>query len=399
VPACPTGAIKQNEDGYWIDETLCNNCRGYHAEPQCVVSCPINSPVPKRAKKGRCKVDDRVATSPDLFPDGKTSPFASAIAVWELCNILAQRQTLAWEMDNTDKLFDQKQVNRGWGRLVFCSTDSLDPDPPTALKGEQAKAAIAALDIRAACIHLIFAAYATILDKPWEEEFIVSDRQLEDYLGLDKRKDLSKPARLTLLKELVQQPCKIQGSIYWHQQGKVHGFAIEKSRLWHLVDIQHHFQEDELGCKHLVGLTFTIRTGEWAKYFLNKQGCKANTAFYQYGILPKSLLNMVMSIWQQREGAVRMLSWLLFKTKMGKDQRITVPTLMRVAYGEGKVTQASLYREERKRLLRTFEGDLEMLHQYGLKPVFDPVTYPPEIQPLWAKLADLPDEAEEALEF
>jgi DNA-binding transcriptional regulator YiaG len=355
--------------------------------------------VPKQAKKGRCKVDDRVATSPDLFPDGKTNPFASAIAVWELCNILTQRQTLAWEQDDHGKLLYHRHVNGGRGRLEFRITDTLDPDPPIALKGEDASSAIANFDIRSACTHLIFAAHATALEKPWEEEFTISDRQLEDYLGLEKRKDLSKPARLTLLKELVQQPCKVKVSIYWHQQGKVNGFAIEKTRLWHLVDIQHHFQEDEQGCKHLVGLTFKIRAGEWAKYFLNKQGCKAGAAFYQYGLLPKSLLSMVMSIWQQREGAARMLLWLLFKTKMGKEQRITVPTLMRVAYGEEKVTQASLYREERKRLLRTFEGDLEVLHHYGLKPIFDPATYPPEIQPLWAKLSDLPDDAEEALEF
>jgi DNA-binding transcriptional regulator YiaG len=55
--------------------------------------------------------------------------------------------------------------------------------------------------------------------------------------------------------------------------------------------------------------------------------------------------------------------------------------------------------ENRQRLLRIFESDLEVLDRYGLKPVFDPVTYPPEIQPLWAKLVDIPEDAEAALEF
>jgi hypothetical protein len=68
------------------------------------------------------------------------------------------------------------------------------------------------------------------------------------------------------------------------------------------VEIQNHFQDDDLGCKHLVGLTFKVRAGLWAKYFLNQQGYKKYTAFYQYGILPKSLLSTVMSIWQQHEG-------------------------------------------------------------------------------------------------
>jgi DNA-binding transcriptional regulator YiaG len=94
-----------------------------------------------------------------------------------------------------------------------------------------------------------------------------------------------------------------------------------------------------------------------------------------------------------------MLLWLLFKTKMGSEQRLTIPTLMRIAYGETKVLQAATQREERKRLLRSFESDLEAIDRYGLKPIFDPITYPSDIQPLWVKLADLPDDADAALEF
>ncbi|UBF24037.1 helix-turn-helix domain-containing protein [Kovacikia minuta CCNUW1] len=142
-----------------------------------------------------------------------------------------------------------------------------------------------------------------------------------------------------------------------------------------------------------------MKAGAWAKHFLNQQGARESTAFYQYSSLPKSLLLTVTSLWQQHEGACRMLLWLLFKTKMGSEQRLTLPTLMRIAYGEAKVLQAATQREERKRLVRSFESDLEVLNHYGLKPIFDPVTYPPDIQPLWAKLADLPDDAEAALEF
>jgi DNA-binding transcriptional regulator YiaG len=398
-PHCPTGAIRIESEQYWIDPILCNSCAGYYPEPQCVVLCPISSAVPLQAKKGRCKVDIRTATSPDLFPNRKNNPFASAIVMWELCNVLAQQRSLPWKNDASGTISYQRQVSKARGTITFRITDTVESEPPVALEGEAARSAIAVLDIRAACMHLIYAAHATALDKPWEQEFVISDRQIEDYLGLEKRKDLSKLAKLTLIKDLAQQPCKITTCIDWPQQGKVKGFSVEDSRLWHLLGIQHHFQEDDLGCKHLVGLTFRIKAGIWTQYFLNKQGCKERTAFYQYGSLPKSLLSAVMSIWQQHEGAARMMLWLLFKTKMGREQRITVPTLMRVAYGEEKVSVAASHREERKRLLRTFESDLEVLNHYGLKPVFDPVTYPPDIQPLWAKLVDLPDDADAALEF
>jgi DNA-binding transcriptional regulator YiaG len=58
-----------------------------------------------------------------------------------------------------------------------------------------------------------------------------------------------------------------------------------------------------------------------------------------------------------------------------------------------------LNREKRKRLLRRFESDLEVLNHYQIKPIFDPVTYPTAIQPLWARLAAIPDDAEEAMDF
>ena len=398
-PHCPTGAIRIENEQYWIDPTLCNNCVGHYSEPQCVVYCPICSPAPLQAKKGRCKIDARTATSPDLFSNGKSNPFASAIVMWELCNLLAQRQSILWDTDDEGKLCYQRQVNQGRGAIAFRITDTIDPDPPVALEGATAVYAIETLDIRAACLHLIYAAHATAVDKPWEQEFIINDQQIEEYLGLEKRKDLSKLTKLILIKDIAQQPCKVTTTIDWPQQGKVRAFSVEESRLWHLLSTEHLFQEDDKGCKHLVGLTFRVKAGIWAQYFLNKQGCKEGTAFYQYGSLPKSLLSTVMSIWQQHEGAARMMLWLLFKTKMGKEQRITVATLLRVAYGEEKVSFASAQREERKRLLRTFESDLEVLSHYGLKPIFDPITYPPEIQPLWAKLVNIPDDAEAALEF
>lgn len=393
-PQCPTGAIRIEDNEYWVDPGLCNNCEGYYSEPQCVIACPTNSPIPWQAKKGRCKVEPRDASSLDLFSNGKNNPFASAIAIWEACNVLAQRTSLHWETDEEGYISYSRQVNQGRGAIAFHIQDPFKVnDKATDI------AAIEGLDIRAACIHLIFAAYATALEQPWEQEFAIDERQIEKYLGMEKRKDLSKAAKLALMKNIVQQACSLIISIDWPQQGRINGFSLVGSRLWHLVDIQHHFQEDNLGCKYLIGLTFKVKAGLWAQYFLNKQACKERTAFYQYGSLPKTLLTTVMSIWQQHEGAVRLMLWLLFKTKMGKEQRITIPTLLRIAYGEEKVALASRQREERKRLLRTFESDLEILNHYGMKPLFDPVTYPPEIQPLWAKLIDLPEDPDEALEF
>lgn len=166
---CPTGAIKQENNAYWIDPTLCNNCEGYYPEPQCVERCPTHSPMPLQAKKGRNKVDVRELTSPDLFANKKTNPFASAIVIWEACNVLAQRKSLRWAKDESGNLCYQRQVNQGKGEITFNYTSS--PFNNELVRELQP---IEALDIRASCVHLIFAAHATALEQPWEQEFTLS---------------------------------------------------------------------------------------------------------------------------------------------------------------------------------------------------------------------------------
>ena len=400
VPECPTGAIQIDEkNGHWVEPGLCNNCEDLDSKPLCVNSCPDSLPVTLPTKKGRYKAEERVLNSHHLFANGHNHPIASSMVIWEACNVLAKGSAFPWQIDSNDKVYFERQVKQGKGKIEFHLSKTFNGTITKTLNYQQAESAIKSMDIRAACIHLIFAAFATNLERPWEQEFTVDNKQLETYLGLNKRKDLSKAAKLTLIKTLVQQPCQLLTSIDWFRQGKIQSFSVPEDRIWHLVGIDNHFQEDDQGYKHLVGVTFRIKAGIWAKYFLNKEGYKKYLAYYQYGTLPKFLLTTVMTIWHQHEGTVRMMLWLLFKTKMGKQQRVTIPKLMYVAYGEAKVREASLNREKRKRLLRRFESDLEVLHHYQIKPIFDPVTYPTEIQPLWARLASIPDDAEEAMDF
>ena len=399
LPKCPTGAIQidKNQE-HWIEPGLCHNCENENSQPPCVTSCPDSLPLPLPNKKGRYKAKPKILSTSYLFANGHNNPLASSMVIWEACNLLAKGSDFPWQ-SNHNRLYYRRSVKQGKGKIEFQLTDDVISDFPQILTAENADLTIEAMDMRSACVHLIFAALATSLEKPWEQEFAIDNEQLETYLGLDKRKDLTKAAKLTLIKTLVQQTCKLLAKIDWPRQGQIASFSVPEDRIWHLKAIEPHFQQDTHGYKHLVGMSFKIRAGLWAKYFLNKQGYKKFAAYYQYGTLPKFLLTAVMSIWHQHEGAIRMMLWLLFKTKMGKQQRITIPRLMYVAYGEAKVKRTSAYREKRKRLLRKFESDLEVLHHYKIKPVFDPVTYPTKIQPFWAKLASVPDDAEDAMEF
>lgn len=400
LPECPNEAIQIDKNSeHWIEPGLCNNCGDNDSQTPCVSSCPDSLPLLLPKKKGRYKAEPLTLNTHYLFPNGHNNPIASSMVVWEACNILAKGSLFPWQIDNDSQLYFERPVKQGKGKIEFRLGKGVNSKLTQTLSDRDAQSVIEDMDIRAACVHLIFAAFVTNLERPWEQEFAIDNKQLETYLGLNKRKDLSKAAKLTLVKSLVTQSCKLITKIDWFRQGRIPAFSVPEDRLWHLTTIDNHFQQDIDGYKHLVGMTFKIKAGMWSKYFLNKQGYKKYAAYYQYGTLPKFLLTTVMTIWHQHEGAVRMMLWLLFKTKMGKQQRITVSRLMYVAYGEAKVREASLNRDKRKRLLRRFESDLEVLNHYQIKPIFDPVTYPPEIQPFWAKLAAIPDDAEEAMEF
>lgn len=399
-PLCPQNAIKPNRgsDGYWIDPTLCDGCPDFEI-PLCVSACDMEALKLLPPKKGRCKSSLLPVAIPSIFLNRKTSPFASCLVMWETCNILAQRQALPWTPDTEGKFCYRRPINRNRGEMRFRLAADAEMNSSKPMSMEAGEEAIANFDIRATCIHLIFAAYVMTIDHPWQNAFVLNDQHIAKYLGLDKRKDLTKLDKLTLIKNLVHQSCQILATLDWPQQGKVNAFSLDEHFVWQLLDTQYYFEKDSKGHQHLIGLSFTVKAGLWAKHFLNKQEYRAQTAFYQYGTLPQSLLREVMSRWQQHQGAIRILLWNLFKLRLGGDQRVKVRTLMRVAYGEEQLHQAATVRGAHKRLLKAFESDLEAICQYGLKPLFDPKTYPLDIQPLWVRAASIPDDVDEEVNF
>ncbi len=331
---------------------------------------------------GQKTVPKAPSTNPDLFANGITGNFATCKLLWESVNILTQRTDLLWQPDDEGKLSYTSAFKDGRGRLIFWVTDNPEEQYPETLAGEAALAVIETFDIRAACMHLIYAAHVTTLDRPWEEEFVIDDTQIASYLGLDKRKDLTKEKRLKLIERISEQPAQILTFLHWPQQGSIESFYVEKSKLWE-VAIGYHGQRDLFGDIKCTGLTIRCRAGMWAKYFLNKRGSEEGNAFYQYGVLSKTLLQTITRVWQHSEGAARMLAWLSFKTRVSTNQVMLTSTLMEVAYGAGKVIAAQRDRDLRSELAKTWDNDLRILAEAGMTIEFDPITYPAEIQPDW----------------
>ncbi len=73
---------------------------------------------------------------------------------------------MPWGNDPNGKLCYARDVENGKGAVYFWLTKDLEQESPTTLAGAAALAVIDAFDIRAACMHLIYAAHATQLDRP-----------------------------------------------------------------------------------------------------------------------------------------------------------------------------------------------------------------------------------------
>lgn len=346
-------------------------------------SKPSSSQAPTSSPKGAggTPVEARPRNSPALFTDSANAAMASSLPLWEASNILTQRKNLPWVMDPDGKLCYTRDVDDGQGAIYFWVADNTEDEHPATLAGAAALAVIDNFDIRAACMHLIYAAHATQVDRPWEEEMVIDDRQIEAYLGLQKRTDKSRKEKLVLIEEIVKQPCKITTYITWPSRGRRKGFTIEEGRLWHILGTRYHYQQDLFGNREIAGISFIIKAGLWAKYFINDEG-NLDHSLSQQAALSKSLLETVMSIWQHREGAARLMVWLLFKSQTQRQHHLNVRTLMEVAYGQQKVEDARKNLHLRKKIANNWDEDLFTLHDRGWRLRFSEENYPPELQPV-----------------
>ena len=151
-------------------------------------------------------------------------------------------------------------------------------------------------------------------------------RHIEQYLGLDKRKDLTqslKNLRLIEIKDLVQSVVAKS----WFRALATPGQRCSLSALARtplscmLLNTKYNSETEPAGDRKLI---LSRRFGIYSygpvtchASFLTQRDYRRFIAFYQYGTLPQSLLTEVMSNWQQHEGAVRLLLWLLFKLRLG----------------------------------------------------------------------------------
>jgi hypothetical protein len=356
----------------------------------------------RKEKSSATAKSQRPVSSPSLFTT-ETEYAASSRVIWEGANILTQRNDFPWLTSTEGEAYYKSVVAKGKGYISFWLTDDLFSSNPSVLEHDLAIALIEQFDLRAACLHLIYAAHATQLDRPWEEVFTINDIQLEQYLGLHKNKKLTKQQKLELMLRLAKQPCHLLVYVSYPEHGRIPKINVSRTFLWEIAEPILHFQNNLTNDNgELIGFTLNIRCGMWAKYFLNEEFRRQKNGYYEYCVLSKELILDIMATYHHYEGAARLMTWLLFKTKINRSSPLTVELLLKIAFGEKALQDAIAQSKPRAKLVDSWIKTLKALIERGWTITPDPQTYP---MSYWVDTgksslyAEIPDDPDAALEF
>ena len=294
-----------------------------------------------------------------LFVDGKTSTAALSLVLRGVAEVLSQKMDLPWKAESSRTLNYEKEVQGVQGKICYYVTDNPENPHPETLAEEAALAVIDKFDPRACAIHLIYCALVANLDKPWEGNFVINDKELLEYTGLVKRRDLCKHEQLNILYQLLRQPAQILACIAWPKQGKVGAFTVADLKIWDITVLRD-FETDKAGNNKLVGLKVIGQPGAWTKYFLNK------SEYYRHtGIITKKTVQKLFSIGKQNVGAARMLIWLTFQIQPEFQDCVMGQTLMEIGYGADRMACAHSDRQIRRQMADDFETDLKVVKDAG----------------------------------
>ena len=308
---------------------------------------------PKNKQKEQPPTKTITYKKASLFVDGKTNLAALSIVMRGVAEILSQKMDLPW--NNKGTLSYEKQVSGGKGKICYYVTAHPEKPHPEILAEEAALAVIDKFDPRACAIHLIYCALTANLE-PGQDNFIIDEKQLLEYTGLNKRRDLSKHEQLFILYHLSRQPAQILASIAQSKPGK-EGVTVADIQIWDIAIIRD-VDTDENGNNKLIGLKVIGKPGAWTKYFINE------SEYYRHtGIITKKTVQKLFSIGKQNAGAARLLIWLTFQIQPGYQDRVSGRTLMEIAYGEDRVALAQKDRQLRRQLADDLETDLKAVKE------------------------------------
>ncbi|HEY9769823.1 MAG TPA: helix-turn-helix transcriptional regulator [Coleofasciculaceae cyanobacterium] len=325
------------------------------------------------------KLTDLPNTEPSLYKkDEYFTPAATSAPM--VSSLRAQLRKDLWEKDPSGLAFF---LHRAKGKSSNIIEHYItNPGDISLLPWEEALQIIDKFGTNTAKLHLIFAAHTMRQEQPWVNEFNLKISDLIEEIGwnnnhyprYEKIKTIAKHA--FALDCLTVQATWVEGR---HRKGGLMA-SVETSRIWnvrvHLVgqqNLQGKVEQPEEGI-------ITVRPGLWTDSFLNRAGCEARKALYQFGYLAQDILKIDP---YQDDLALRLGLHLTIESRFHISGTYKVQTLLEALLPKTVINKALENSDKARKLTNRWNHALIVLSELSraFQIEFDPVSYLEELRP------------------
>ncbi len=326
------------------------------------------------------QISEPPPTEPPLYQKNEhITPAATAAPM--VSSLRAQLRKDQWGKDSLGLGYFLHQAKGKPSNIIEHYITS--PGDITTLPWDEALQIIDKFGLTTAKLHLILSAHTMRQNKPWESKFTLKASEIIAELGWDKRTDLNKFQKLNeVAKASFALGCLLIKAVWVEGRGKKRvECSVQTSRMWEtVVDVRGGQLNLEGKIDEPTEVYITVRPGLWTYAFLNKAGCEAKKALYQFGYLAQDILKIDP---YHDELALRLGLHLTVESRFHTSGTYKVQTLLEALLPQTVINAAKEDRDKARKLTNRWNHALEVL--LGLKRAFqiefDPATYPEELRP------------------
>ncbi len=301
-------------------------------------------------------------------------------------SVFAQLRKDLWKQDDSGIAYLHYKAKSNQNNYIEHYITS--PGDVTLLPWVQAEQIIDKFGPNTVKLQFIFAAHTMKQPVPWESSFTLKATDLVKELGWDRGHNSCLSNRLNEVAQLAfTLDCLLVRAVWIEGKGngKVDASA-PTGRMWNvLVDPrQDNVDFSQLNLFELIDkpteFYITVQPGLWTKHYLNKAGCKAKEALYQFGYIAQDILRLdPYHDWL----AFKLMSYLYPASKYHPTGEYRVKTLLEVALS---IPEIEISRQDKRKgydLKQRWDNFLKLLIQLQNPWLieFDSETYPESLRP------------------
>jgi hypothetical protein len=243
----------------------------------------------------------------------------------------------------------------------------------------------------AAYMFLIFSAYSTHSEKPWEERIQLNGTDLVKLIGWDKRTDLAPGIKLKKIQNLVELTCSLSVLVN-NVDTSNQRYQIVTSSIWILEKLEYSGQLSHTCDRNSIDLPVyqvlepdeflvQIKPGSWTEKFLSQHKQKGKETLRQYGSLAKSILQINP---YRHPLAAKLAIFLSVMSHIHPSGKYTVSDLLEQLESQQLIAEMQDDKTKQYKLMTQWDNALCILRQLGWKVEFDAETYSEAIRPAWS---------------